>query len=67
MRSTDKTTKPLLLSHHKWYWHIPWMIWHGFEGNQWTLCLEADCFFAWRQWNIRPNSCPFLAIVHEIN
>jgi hypothetical protein len=45
MRSTDKTFKQLLLNHHKWSWYIPWMIWHGFEGNQWTLCHEADWFF----------------------
>jgi hypothetical protein len=46
MRSTDKTFKPLLHNQHKWSWYIPWMIWHGFEGNQWTLCHEADWFFA---------------------
>jgi hypothetical protein len=26
------------------------MIWDGFEGNQWTLCHEADWFFAQGQY-----------------
>jgi hypothetical protein len=38
------TAKWLLLIHHNCSWYLPWMIWDGFDGNQWTLCHEAGRF-----------------------